>query len=101
MGYESKISRNSGNGKKYQQIPDIVADPFQKIYRKETQLLTLILDANSTSRKKIMTHPLIAIFLYLKWRRVRPIFWAMILFHVRRRQRLELHRSRYRKLQAR
>ncbi|CAG7836492.1 unnamed protein product [Allacma fusca] len=50
--------------------------------RKEMLLLTLILDASSGSRKKILTHPLIAIFLYLKWRRVRIVFWATILCNV-------------------
>ena len=50
--------------------------------RKEMLLLTLILDASSASRKKILTHPLIAIFLYLKWRQVRIVFWATILCNV-------------------
>lgn len=51
--------------------------------RKEMQLLTLILDCSSSARKKILTHPLIAIFLYLKWRCVRTVFWLTILLHVR------------------
>lgn len=50
--------------------------------RKEMQLLTLILDCSSSARKKILTHPLIAIFLYLKWKCVRTVFWLTILLHV-------------------
>ena len=50
--------------------------------RKEMLLLTLILDASSASRKKILTHPLIAIFLFLKWRQVRIVFWATIICNV-------------------
>lgn len=53
--------------------------------RKEMQLLTLILDCSSSARKKILTHPLIGIFLHLKWMRIKTIFWATILLHVRQK----------------
>jgi len=55
---------------------------LHNVPRKEMHLLTLILECSSSARKKILMHPLIAIFLHLKWRRVRAVFWATIGLHV-------------------
>ncbi|ODM97992.1 Transient receptor potential channel pyrexia [Orchesella cincta] len=70
-GYSQRKGKTGGNGEN----GNVKA-------RKEMQLLTLILDCSSSARKKILTHPLIAIFLYLKWRCVRTVFWLTILLHV-------------------
>ncbi|CAG7709912.1 unnamed protein product [Allacma fusca] len=49
---------------------------------RETELLSYALDDSKNSSKEILSHPLVKIFLELKWRKIRFLFWFSMLFHV-------------------
>jgi hypothetical protein len=77
VGYTDRGGNSQRNGSKG--VEGSCGNPKA---RKEMQLLTLILDCSSSARKKILTHPLIGIYLHLKWTKIKIIFWATILLHV-------------------
>jgi hypothetical protein len=48
----------------------------------EMKVLMHLLEKCKISGEQILTHPLVQIFLHLKWKRVRPFFWAYLVFYV-------------------
>jgi len=49
---------------------------------KETRLLQKALTASKSKYDDVLLHPLVQLFLNLKWKRIHYLFWASILIHV-------------------
>lgn len=52
------------------------------IFSKETKLLYFSLPQTEQKRATVILHPIVQVFLFLKWKKIRPLIWLSILFHV-------------------
>ncbi|CAG7709915.1 unnamed protein product [Allacma fusca] len=54
----------------------------RRYYAKELQLLSYALDDSPSSSREILTHPLVKLFLELKWRKIHYLFFVSMFFHI-------------------
>lgn len=60
--------------------PEIEKD--RSTYELETKLLAYSLQQSEQKRAAILLHPIVQVFLHLKWKKIRILFWISILYHV-------------------
>lgn len=57
-------------------------DNLDAKFEMETKLLSYSLQQSEKKRTAILLHPIVQVFLHLKWKKIRILLWISILYHV-------------------